>query len=52
MEIGMREVRDKYVRVRVTKKEKELIKKITEERGLKTEAEYLRYLINKDLKNE
>lgn len=51
LEIGAKEIKEKYVRVKVTKKEKEFIKQVALSKGFKSDAEYLRYLINKDLKD-
>ena len=50
LKIGEKEIKDKYVRVRVTQKEKDIIKSMALDKGFRSEAEYLRNLINNDMK--
>ena len=46
----MEQTRDKSIYVRVTQKEKDIIKSMALDKGFRSEAEYLRNLINNDMK--
>lgn len=44
-------LKDTYIRIRVTTEEKEILKKHYEEKGYTKLSNYLRHLIEKDMKN-